>query len=236
MDVPAILHIDKELMAQISGQIGAQPVFEATHGTLDNILQYEMPVLLNSPINSFSVFDFIYGSHAFHGGSSKPLATQVATYLIKHGLIQQLAQETDKKYFWKKMFLRCTNQVEFITLPPESAYIDAPDFHANKVPLEHEEGVATLFETITRIAYFFYPTACPRRVRSFHNQLVGKRQKPDVVILQDAANVSSSEVRLYWHHIAVVGEIKYANKVALRSKALEAVIDASWFALCSTFG
>jgi hypothetical protein len=40
MDVPAILHIDEELMAQISGQIGAQPVFKATHGTLDNILQY----------------------------------------------------------------------------------------------------------------------------------------------------------------------------------------------------
>jgi hypothetical protein len=91
MDVPAILHIDEQLMVQISGQIGAQPVFEATHGTLDNILQYEMPVLLNSPINSFSVFDFIYGSHVFHGGSSKPLATQVAAYLIKHGLIQQLA-------------------------------------------------------------------------------------------------------------------------------------------------
>ncbi|KAG2335308.1 hypothetical protein BDR05DRAFT_954174, partial [Suillus weaverae] len=134
------------------------------------------------------------------------------------------------------MFPRCTNQAEFITLPPESAYIDAPDFHANRAPQEHEEGVATLFETITRIAYFFYPTAYPRRVRSFHDQLVGKRRKPDVVILQDAANISSGEVRLDWHHIAAVGEIKYANKVALRSKALEAVIDASWFALCSTFG
>jgi len=134
------------------------------------------------------------------------------------------------------MFPRCTNQAEFITLPPESAYIDAPDFHANKVPLEHEEGVATLFETITHIAYFFYPTTCPHHVCSFHDQLVGKQQKPDVVILQDTANVSSGEVRLDWHHIAVVGEIKYANKVALRSKALEAVINASWFALCSTFG
>ncbi|KAG1765980.1 hypothetical protein EV702DRAFT_1151040 [Suillus placidus] len=197
-----------------------------------------MPVLLNNlnSVNIFSAFDFIYGSHAFYGGSSEPLAKQVAAYLIEHELVQQFPQDTDKKYLWKKMFPRCTNQAEFVTLPPESAYIDAPDFHANKAPQEHEEGVATLFETIARIACFFYPAAHPRRVRSSYDQLVGKRRKPDVVILQDAANVSSGEVRLDWHHIAAVGEIKYANKVALRSQALEAVINASWFALCSTFG
>jgi hypothetical protein len=67
MDILAIQYIDEELlMVQIRGQIGAQPVFKATHSTLDSILQYKMPVPLNGPINSFAVFNFIYGSHAFH--------------------------------------------------------------------------------------------------------------------------------------------------------------------------
>ncbi|KAG1758080.1 hypothetical protein EDD22DRAFT_957219 [Suillus occidentalis] len=193
-----------------------------------------MPVLPDNRVNPFSVFDFIYGPHAFHGNSSKVLVQQVVAYLIDHKLVQPLKEGTSTRYLWKKMFPRCDNQNDFELLPPE--YIDAPNFHASRAPKDHEEDVATLFETIARIAHAFHPTILPRRVRSFHDQLVGKRRKPDVVLVHDAADISSGEVRLDWHHIAAVGEIKYANKEALRSRALEAVIDASWFALCSTFG
>ncbi|KAG1847034.1 hypothetical protein F4604DRAFT_1936071 [Suillus subluteus] len=195
-----------------------------------------MPVLADKRVSPFSVFDFIYGHHAFHGNSSNPLAKQVVTYLTDHKLVQLLKEGAGTKYSWMKMFPRCADQDDFVILPPESAYIDAPNFHASRAPKDHEEDVATLFETIARIAHSFHPTIFPRRVRSFHDQLVGKRRKPDVVLLHNVADISSGEVRLDWHHIAAVGEIKYANKDALRNKALEAVIDASWFALCSTFG
>jgi hypothetical protein len=60
-------------------------------------------------------------------------------------------------------------------VPPESAYINAPDFHVNRAPQQHKEGVATLFETITQIAYFFYSNIYPCCVHSFYDQLVGRQ-------------------------------------------------------------
>ena len=62
------------------------------------------------------------------------------------------------------------------------------------------------------------------------------KPKPNVIVLQDATNVFNDRVCVDWHHIACVGEIKYSDKDHLKCKAVVALIDASWFALQSTFG
>jgi len=104
--------------------------------------------------------------------------------------------------------------------------------------MDHEENIATLIETVARIAhslqYIQLPSPCC--VYSYHDRLIGNRQKPDVVVLQDATNVMNGGVRVDWHHIACVGEIKYSDKKHLKRQALEGLVDTSWFALQSTFG
>jgi hypothetical protein len=143
-----------------------------------------------------------------------------------------------RKYHWKKMFPRCIDDEQYETLPLE--YVDAPDFHAPRSAANHEENIATLFETIACIAHSLQPrpdyATHPRRVRSCHDRLIGKRRKPDVVILQDALDVTRGNTHIDWHHVASVGEIKYADSKVLKHDAEAAVVDTSWFALHSTFG
>ena len=182
-------------------------------------------------------FDIIFGWSAYYGQDSRPLASKVLQYLLDKRMV--IFNDQSNAYRWMYMFPRCEDLETYETLPSE--YVACPDFHAGEVPKLHEERVATLIETIARIAHSVDPrpsasTPLPRRVRSFHDKLVGERRKPDIAILQDVTDIVENRVRVHWHHIACVGEIKYANKETLKSDAEVALTDASWFALQSMFG
>jgi hypothetical protein len=181
-------------------------------------------------------FDIIFGRSAYYGQDSRPVASKVLQYLLDKRMV---IWDQSNAYRWMYMFPRCEDLETYETLPSE--YVACPNFHAGEVPKLHEERVATLIETIARIAHSVDPrpsgsTPLPRRVRSFHDKLVGERRKPDIAILQDVTDIVANRVRVHWHHIACVGEIKYANKETLKSDAEVALTDASWFALQSTFG
>jgi hypothetical protein len=198
--------------------------------------KYPQPVLDYVPPEEF---DIIFGEHAFHGRDSLPLAQEVLQYLKDNDMVR--TDERDLCH-WDRMFPRCTTQSTYGTLPMPSEYIPGPNLHAAEPPKDHEENVATLIETIARIAHSLehthlqVPSPQSRRVRSYHDRLIGNRRKPDVVVLQDAADVLDGGVRVDWHHVACVGEIKYSAKDHLKREALWALVDASWFALQSTFG
>jgi hypothetical protein len=205
---------------------------------LDGILKYEMlypqPALDCVKLDEF---DIIFGKHAFHGQDSRPLAVKVLQYLKTNGMVHT---KEGGQHQWKMMFPRCTTQSTHAsrTLPPPSEHVAGPNLHAAEPPKDHEENVATLIETVARIAHSLehIQLPSPRRVRSYHDRLIGNRRKPDVVVLQDATDVLDGGVRVDWHHVACVGEIKYSDKEHLKRQALEGLVDASWFALQSTFG
>jgi hypothetical protein len=192
------------------------------------------PALDHVPLDEF---DIIFGKHAFYDQDSGPLAREVLEYLQTNGMVHT---KEGGRYHWKKMFPRCTTPSAHAsrTLPPPSEHVAGPNFHAAEPPMDHEENVATLIETVARIAHSlqYIRIPSPRRVRSYHDRLIGNRRKPDVVVLQDATDVLDGRVRVDWHHVACVGEIKYSDKKHLKRQALEGLVDASWFALQSTFG
>jgi hypothetical protein len=212
---------------------------DTRHGILDGILKYEMKLYPQPALDRFPVdqFDIIFGKHAFYGRDSKSLAGEVLEYLKTNGMVHT---KEGGRCHWKTMFPRCTTQSTHAsrTLPPPSEHVAGPNLHAAEPPKDHEENVATLIETVARIAYSLQciQLPSPRRVRSYHDRLIGNRRKPDVVVLHDATDVLEGGVRVDWHHVACVGEVKYSDKEHLKRQALEGLVDASWFALQSTFG
>ena len=54
---------------------------------------------------------------------------------------------------WDRIFLWCTTQSTYGTLPMPSEYIPSPNLHAVEPPKDHEENVATLIETIACIVH-----------------------------------------------------------------------------------
>jgi hypothetical protein len=119
-------------------------------------------------------FDIIFGWSAYYGQDSQPLASKVLQYLLDKRMV---IFDQSNAYRWMYMFLWCEDLETYETLPSE--YVACPNFHAREVPKLHEERVATLIETIARIAHSVDPrpsdsTPLPRRVRSFHDKLVGE--------------------------------------------------------------